>query len=49
MKMKQKCMNCEKKLIEEEIKLDWHFGTIWFCGNSCATAWCVDQILKKLK
>lgn len=44
-----KCMVCKKELRKREIKLYWNFGKIWFCGNSCATAWCVEQIIRLKK
>lgn len=42
-----KCENCKKVLNMLEIKHNWNFGKIWFCGNSCATCYCVKKILNK--
>jgi len=43
---KIKCVNCNKILDEKEKDLNWNFGKIWFCGNSCATSWSVKQLIK---
>ena len=43
------CKQCKKELTENEMSYNWIFGKIWFCGNSCATTFAVEEVLKTLK
>lgn len=43
-----KCENCKRKIVRIHSHVEpWEFGKIVFCGNSCAIAWCVKELLKK--
>ena len=42
-----KCQNCKTTLDYDMKSFNWKYGKMWFCCHSCATSWCIKQLIKK--